>query len=273
MKTKLVILLLGVLSVFYTRGQNKTGLLSNFSDPALFDLNNTSCLDISGEWQGEESEYLDEFKTLKGKYSCKFVLNQQGNKVEGYTLITFDNGQAFGKMKIRGMVLGNKFHFEEYEILEQGFAKPGVLWCLRGGELNIRRSGDQVLLEGNNYKGYADQYYFDCQGKIRMDLSKNAQASDDLSKPIQREGEGDLQLRPNPAGHEVTVLFKLVQEQEVQIDMLTLAGKFVAKITREHYEAGTHQRLFDLAPFPAGVYLIRMSAGKESAASLLVIQR
>jgi len=55
--------------------------------------------------------------------------------------------------------------------------------------------------------------------------------------------------------------------------MYSLSGNFIANITNEFYQAGSHERLFHLSPYPAGAYLVRMFVGKQSAARILVIAR
>lgn len=251
------------------------GILQNFSDPKLFNLSDTSCLNIAGEWPGEETEYTDTQGNVKGKYSIKFMLTQEGNKVSGNTFISFDNGQSYGNMKLRGLVNGNKLYFEEYEVVDQKFSKPGVTWCLRTGELDFKLSGNKATLEGANYKGYAAYYYFDCVARVSMQLEKTLQPEEVeqiQKKQPSREALG-MQLYPNPANHEVTVSFNLVEDLQVRVDLFTLSGELISTVANEFYKAGKHQHLVSLSNYSAGVYLIRMQAGKQVATAHLVIAR
>lgn len=263
-----------LLLYFGARSQANTGLLQTFANPQLFNLNDKSCHNLAGEWQGEEVEYISEGK-VKGTYTVSFILSQEGNRVSGTSLISCNNGATFGNMKIRGLVAGNKFYFEEYEVLDQKFATPGVSWCLRTGELDIRSSGQEALLEGGNYKGYAAFYYFDCQGFAAMRLHKSMPLKE--TKAVEKNSPDkaacSMQLHPNPANREVTVSFKLPEDAQVRVDLFTLSGELITNITSEFYTAGTYQKVLPLETYAAGAYLVRLQAGNQSAARILVIAR
>lgn len=273
MKTSFFVVL--VLICLKAVGQSPIAQLNNFANPALFNVTDSACVNLSGEWTGEETEFIDDKGNQKGKYAIKFILNQQGNRVWGNSLISFDNGQSMGNMKIRGLVAGNKLYFEEYELVEQRFSQPGVLWCLRTGELDLKFSGRTAQIEGANYKGYASYYYFECAGKVAMSLSKELTEAEakkiDSNEAL--KGKHEMQLHPNPAAHEVTVTFIVTKNERVRIDMFTLSGELVGNIVDEPCQAGTHQKLFNLANYAAGVYLIRMQTGNEVIAKHLVIAR
>lgn len=258
-----------------TNGQSTRGLLQNFNDPKLFDLNDHACYNLSGEFAGEETEFYDGQGNIKGKYKVKFVLNQQGNKVWGNSIISFGDEGNYGNIKIRGIVAGDKFYFEEYEVVEQKFTQPDVLWCLRTGELSIKLSENQITLEGYNYKGYAAFYYFDCVGLVSMNLSKPLESlrQNPVTNNRINKKEYNIRLQPNPANNEVTVVFELIQELQVRIDLFTLSGELITNITNDFYKVGTNYKSFELGNYAAGVYLVRMSAGNQTGSKLLVISR
>jgi hypothetical protein len=253
--------------------QEKPALLQNFANPALYTLNDKNCTNLSGTWQGIEEEFLGN-GVLKGTYSASLVLSQEGNKVYGNSYISFDEGKNYGILQIRGLVQGNKFYFEEYGIPEQKFIQANTLWCLRTGELDIKYKDGRIMLEGANYKGYADRYYFECVGNVRMSLSRESNTSDKNAELQNSEvAQQNFELRPNPANHEVQIYFLLSENAEVQIDLFDLAGKHESNITSSNYVQGNHSLLFDLSPFPAGVHLVRMMAGNTTFSALLVIAR
>lgn len=254
--------------------QEKPALLQNFANPALYNLQDKSCLQLRGSWKGIESEFIVTDGNLKGTYTASMELQQEGNKVYGTSYISFDDGKNYGILNIRGLVQGNKFYFEEYGIPEQKFVQPNTLWCLRTGELDIHIRDGRIYLEGANYKGYADYYYFECDGKVSLSLSRELTASDkNISDQHSGTSSQNFELRPNPANHEVNISFSLAEEKPVQIDLFDLAGKQECIITRAQYSSGNHSLLFDLSPYPAGVHLVRMQAGNEVFSALLVIAR
>jgi len=272
---KHLLVCIAVLLTCLTFAQAPAPLFQNFSNAALFNINDASCINMTGEWTGEEMEYYTAGGTLKGTYSVKFVLEQQGNKVSGYSHISFDNGRSFGKMKIRGLVSGNTFYFEEYEVAEQGFTQPGVLWCLRTGELTLKTESGKQVLEGANYKGYANYYYFACGGSVAMHLSKpaNTNQSEPETDKSNSHAQNELKLHPNPAMHEVNVSFSVGDACTVQIDVFSLSGELIGNITSGFRKAGVYTVPYNLSELAAGVYLVRMLAGKQLTAQYLVISR
>jgi len=276
MKKSLIFFLSLCLSFTLLQSQNQTAPLQNFSNPALFDLNDTNCINLSGEWLGEETEWINQSDQVKGKYQIKFLLNQQGNKVTGQSFISFDNGNSYGKFNIRGMVLANKLYFEEYAIQEQNFTQANVAWCLRTGELEINKSEINTKLEGGNYKGYATNYFFECHAKVAMNLQsknfekpKNAETANDNAN----SSHGQMRLFPNPADKEVNISFNLNQAQHVSFDIYTLKGEFINNIIHDNFSEGSHQFKFSTAHFVEGVYLVRMHTEKMNQAAMLIISR
>lgn len=272
---KLFYILLYTLICFFAKAQLNTTLLQNFANPALFNLTDTQCPNISGEWLGEEVEYLDDFKNEKGKYNIRFNLIQQGNKVSGTSYITFDNGKSYGLLKIRGLVADNKLYFEEYEVLDQKFINPGIVWCLRTGELDLGITGETASLGGNNYKGYAAYFYTACNGAVKMNLTKTMSASQAQSLTKNNPGKDDvsMQLHPNPANNEVTITFKIPVDMQVRVEMYNLSGELMSNITNDFFKAGTYQQLILLNQFSAGAYIMRMQAGNQVYTKTLVIAR
>lgn len=248
-------------------------LLQHFANPALYNLQDSSCFNLSGEWTGLELEFFENGQTLKGHYLQRFVLEQEGNKVSGKSYIRFGEEENYGVLNIRGLVQGQRFYFEEYNVESQHFSQPNTLWCLRTGELMIREQDSILWLEGNNYKGYADQYYFDCAGRVSLQLSKKTEALSRKAVQQPMQHADGLELRPNPAEHRVDIHFRLAEEQNVELSLFDLAGKKEALISRARFPAGEQVIRFDLSPFPAGVHLVRMLAGKTWLSAILVIAR
>jgi len=249
--------------------------LQTFANPELYDLSDKTCLNLNGEWLGEETEFYDDFKHEKGRFSIRFNLNQQGNCVTGTSYISFNNGASYGLFKIRGLVRGNKFYFEEYEIIEQKFTEANAAWCLRTGELDIVLSHNKIILEGANYKGYVAYFYYNCAVAVSMTVSKNisAKQAEEIKKNNSLRDDYSMQMHPNPANMEVTVSFKIPEDLNVRVELFSLSGELIGTVTNELYTAGFHQKLFSLHTYPAGAYLIRMQAGNQSFAKTLVIAR
>ena len=78
---------------------------------------------------------------------------------------------------------------------------------------------------------------------------------------------------PNPTASGATVSFSLAQAGDVQLDVYDLLGRRVARLADGQLPAGEHGARLDTADLPSGTYIIRLSAGTETATSRITIIR
>lgn len=84
---------------------------------------------------------------------------------------------------------------------------------------------------------------------------------------------------PNPLeGGAARIAFRLAVESDVRVTILDTRGRLVATLPVERLSAGPHERSWDGTDgagrrLPAGVYLVRMEAGAESAARKIILSR
>ncbi len=67
--------------------------------------------------------------------------------------------------------------------------------------------------------------------------------------------------RPNPFRGITAFRFTIPKEEFVRVTILSMTGKRIASLAECGYPAGTHSLSWNAASLPAGVYLIRLSAG------------
>ena len=77
---------------------------------------NLSATDISGEWNGTRYQFNETKTEYIAEFSYKYNLKQDGDQVTGTAFILSKSGK-FGEFAVRGLVEGNQFYFEEYEVL------------------------------------------------------------------------------------------------------------------------------------------------------------
>lgn len=78
---------------------------------------------------------------------------------------------------------------------------------------------------------------------------------------------------PNPASTEAMVSFSLDAPGRVQLVAYDLLGRSVARIWDGHLPAGPHERAWELAEVPAGVYFVTLSTVSRTDTAHLVVTR
>jgi hypothetical protein len=246
--------------------------LEKYSNTSLFDLNNSACFNVSGEWIGEEIQYDPTQSFIKVKFKVIFKLKQEGNRVYGTSYIEDKYRGSHGDMKIRGMVSGNKLYFEEYEIVNEKFFEKNVVWCLRSGEMDIKINESVAILEGLHYNGYASDTYYKCTDYVKMSVSKNLipegnSNSNDLVTTDKKILDGnsfakmEMLIFPNPCVDQATISYELKENLKVQIDVFSLSGAHILNIVNNQQSVGKQNIQFNLSAYVPGVYLVRLQAG------------
>ena len=102
------------------------------------------------------------------------------------------------------------------------------------------------------------------------------QRTDDLATLA----DGALALgaaRPNPSVGRAVLPFRLAEAADVEIAVLDVLGRVVARLGEGRYVAGGHEATFDAASLPAGTYLVRVRAtgasGRTEATQRVTVRR
>jgi hypothetical protein len=73
-----------------------------------------------------------------------------------------------------------------------------------------------------------------------------------------------LDVQPNPVHVATQIAFGLHADMSVTLDLLDVAGRKVAELVHDRVEtAGWHAVEFRPSGLPAGLYLVRLRAGRE----------
>ena len=271
-----VFILIILLTYFNFRlaAQENNKELQKLSAPELFNLQDSTCINLTGEWTGEEVQYDATQSFIKVKFKVVFELKQEGNRVYGTSYIEDKFRGSYGDMKIRGLVRGNVLHFEEYEIVNEKFFEKGVVWCLRSGEMKINVKGNKIVMEGLSYNGYASDNYSLCTDYAKMSVTRTI----DLIKPLgkqavsasQEKNREEIQVRifPNPCVDQTTISYQFKNDCNVQIDVFSLSGALIEQIKIAGPES--RETTCNMSSYAAGVYLVRVRAGNLYTTKQLV---
>jgi hypothetical protein len=86
-------------------------------------------------------------------------------------------------------------------------------------------------------------------------------------------GEVGVSVHPNPAGGRVEVVVTLAESGPVRVVVLDALGREVALVLRGDVPAGERAFNVDTSSWPAGVYVVRATAGASVASARLVVAR
>ncbi|AEE48887.1 hypothetical protein [Haliscomenobacter hydrossis] len=98
--------------------------------------------ELSGKWVGVLTQQEGGFRQ---KYYCELVIQQKGNKITGTTYVSVEKVHA--EMAFTGEVNGNVITFKENRIIQYSKLED-MAWCLKWGNLSLRKKGSTWFLEG-----------------------------------------------------------------------------------------------------------------------------
>jgi hypothetical protein len=85
-----------------------------------------------------------------------------------------------------------------------------------------------------------------------------------------------VSISPNPATSTVTIRYRIpdagYQIQIINIDLYTMDGKRIRELARKEVNPGLFEMEFDVSNLPAGIYIVRVQTGNNSATQKLIIR-
>jgi hypothetical protein len=76
---------------------------------------------------------------------------------------------------------------------------------------------------------------------------------------------------PNPFNPQTTIEFGLSSKQRVIVEIFDITGKLVQTVVNNELNAGVHRYLWNAEGFSSGMYLYRVSAGKQTIFNKLIL--
>lgn len=217
-----------------------------------------STYNLNGTFEGVRKQFDFNLQDYAQEFEYKFDLKQNGDLVEGISTIIKRDGD-FAEVKVRGIIVGNKLHFEEYAIVNE-IKTEGLRWCYKVGELNIVQTNGLISLEGNT-SSYMENFGIACTGGFTQ-LSKDYKADfENISTPTI-----DLfsaTLSPNPASTHTIINIQNSKEAKTSIHLYDLSGKLVQNVFEGKANSGNFAQKIDVANLAPGVYIVKTTAGKQ----------
>lgn len=215
--------------------------------------------DISGTFEGvrkqldkSQQEYVQEFE-------YRYELQQKGDKVEGISVIYNEDGD-YAEVMLKGLVVGNKFYFEEYEILDEIKTRYQT-WCYKVGVLEISRINGEIVLKGNT-DSYMSNYGLPCTGGFTQ-LSKTDNSSTDEPTISIDVDVAAYSVYPNPTAAITELHYKLPNADNISIEVYDLNGSLISKEYSGKQAEGSHSESINLSAATPGLYIVKLTVGKE----------
>ena len=226
-------------------------------------------VNLSGTYEGLRQQWDPSHEYFMADFEYKFELEQQEDKVFGTSTIVNQDGD-YAEVAIRGVVIGDKFYFEEYEIKDE--MRPyNRVWCYKTGVLDIVSKDGETRLQGET-ESYMSTYKLPCTGGV-TDIVKTD------GKPIceggeclelaQKDNETELGIisfnaYPNPFYDATAVEFTVEENVKAQIAVYDVSGRKVADVFKGKITSGTHKyEITELADAQAGMYIVKVTVGDK----------
>ncbi|MBI1286007.1 MAG: T9SS type A sorting domain-containing protein [Flavobacteriales bacterium] len=217
--------------------------------------------DVSGKWVGTEIQYDETGTFIKVKFDIVFEFEQDGNKITGTSYIKDKLHEDIGYMNIRGYVIGDKLHFEEYELTGQQWETPNRVWCFRTGELDLTEASRKMQLAGD-YDAYAAYDYHPCRDYCHTVVQKDKGdgaypeiTGHDLSS---FDEDNLISVAPSPFREQTRLSYTLSESAKVQLDVFDLSGRKVADLVNGTQAAGKYTSVFQADGNAPGSYIVRL---------------
>lgn len=251
-------------------------LTTAVSAQALSELSSSELksLDLSGKYVGKRYQFNQDHKTIMQSFEYEFNLTQNGDIISGTSTIIKANGE-YADIKLRGMVVGNKLYFEEYEIINQD-KHPDMVWCFKSGALNIQKDGDQLKLTGVT-DSYMAEYYIPCTGGTtdlsKVDNSNNFKKDDAAAPSSTLDASVNLGVFPNPFIDATKISYTISNNANVTLEVYDIQGKKVAVLENNAVKtAGTYNVDFSAKSngLSAGVLIAKLTVNGQIYSSEMV---
>ncbi len=253
------------------------GLLQKYASDHLYVANDPDVKDVSGKWIGTEIQYDETKSFIKVKFDIVFEFKQEGNRVTGTSYIKDKLHEDYGYMNIRGFVIGDKLHFEEYELTGQQWETPNRVWCFRTGELDISKKRKKLELTGD-YEAYAAYDYRPCKDYcytvVRKDAEEEVRSEPSpLALDEVEEDDNLIMVAPSPFRDQTTLSYTLVDAAKIRLDVFDLSGRKVVELANESQQAGQYSEIFKAEGNPPGSYIVRLFVDDKLFTRQVVLMR
>ena len=214
------------------------------------------------------------------KVSLANVVNNKEIAYNNSSILTIrDNGQNEGQLYF-GNASANGISFELPP------APPMNLFDVRFNEnINLTIADEDVIkLQGVQYPvaltmENADatyNFYEAATGKFIGQIARGESGSVEVTraaavKVVKAETEFFVTNYPNPVSEMTTVKFAVPSDEMVRVSVYNTIGVEVATVANGFYRAGSYTEMFDASVLPSGSYIIKITAGDNTAVQTMTV--
>jgi hypothetical protein len=231
-----------------------------------------SRIDLAGRYVGKRHQYNDTKTQFTKTFDYEFELKQDGDKISGMSTIIKENGD-YGDILLRGMVVGDKLYFEEYQVRNQATA-PDYVWCYKYGSLHIRKLGDQIKLVGAT-ESRMSVYDLPCTGGVtnltKMDGTSISTTATSLDLAGIARLDQSLLISPNPYTDKATLSYLLPSDAIVTLEIYDMLGRKVSTLEQHSIkQAGTYHVDFTHTDVATGILIAKLTVNDKVYSSEMV---
>jgi len=139
-----------------------------------------------------------------------------------------------------------------------------------------RRSAASLYAEADvELAGLAESVGLDASAGRQLDawIAATLGSSEEALELASETLTFNVEAYPNPASTSATVRVELADAADVEITVVDVLGRAVARLADGPMEAGRHTATWDVALVPPGVYVIRVRAGEHEALRRITVAR
>ncbi|MEA3478686.1 MAG: T9SS type A sorting domain-containing protein [Bacteroidota bacterium] len=82
-----------------------------------------------------------------------------------------------------------------------------------------------------------------------------------------------MEIFPNPCSDIVRIRYKMQDAGYRMVEVYSISGKKIRRAFEGEKGPGTYEEILDVHDLPAGVYFIRLQAGREVAVRKLIVTK
>lgn len=255
--------------------QQYAKVAANMANLAKLSPTELNTIDLSGKFSGQRHQFTADKKSILQSFEYEFNIVQTGNLISGTSTIIKENGE-YGDMKLRGMIVGDKLYFEEYEIVNQD-KDPNMVWCFKSGALSIRKNSDNMLKLTGATESFMSDSYLPCTGGTtnlsKVDNSNNFKIDETAASTAATEAVNDMNVFPNPFVEATKINYTLAANSTVTLEVYDISGRKVTTLENNTAKnAGTYSVDFSAknAGLAAGVFIAKLTVNGKVYSSEMV---
>jgi hypothetical protein len=217
--------------------------------------------DLNGKFSGKRYQYTADQKGIQQTFFYEFDLKQDGEAITGTSSILSENGD-YADIQIKGLIVGDKLHFSEYQINSEK-QPEGKVWCLKSGELLISKEKNGNIKLSGYTPSYMAEHFYPCSGgftEISRAGSNEEETTETLAINDVENNPFQLGVFPNPFFQNTNITYNLNSKSTVTLEVIDITGKRVSVLeNKQSKEAGNYTVQFVKPTSMSGVFIAKLT--------------